>query len=213
MVYEKIFLDNAAMRYITTIMGCKWMIFCTLLLLVFWLSDTSEAFSFRGNNNNDNNDNQSLTSSSIRRRDLLTWPIGIAGAVVYGKLVSDSVSKLSRGDLIYPDDHDRRVEEIISKSLVAAASASSSGVTTVKNYDETRPLRVLEVGIGKEWRVGRRGLYTSAWNELSLIKGVSNVQLTGVDISIPDQKILDDARRRISNKTQQQQNRNLKLLK
>ena len=194
-------------------MGCKWMIFCTLLLLVFWLSDTSEAFSFRGNNNNDNNDNQSLTSSSIRRRDLLTWPIGIAGAVVYGKLVSDSVSKLSRGDLIYPDDHDRRVEEIISKSLVAAASASSSGVTTVKNYDETRPLRVLEVGIGKEWRVGRRGLYTSAWNELSLIKGVSNVQLTGVDISIPDQKILDDARRRISNKTQQQQNRNLKLLK
>ena len=128
------------------------------------------------------------TNDGLSRRDILiNVPIGVTGAVVYGKLVSEAIGKLSRGDLAYPEDHERRAEDIISKSLVAA-STSLDG--------KKRPLRVLEVGIGKEWRVARRGLYASALKELSA-KGVSQIQLTGVDISVPSTNILQDAQFRL----------------
>ena len=58
-------------------------------------------------------------------------------------------------------------------------------------------MRVLEVGIGSEWRVGRRGLYQSGLRDL-LSKDVSSVEITGIDVSIPKPDIIKDATRRIA---------------
>lgn len=107
--------------------------------------------------------------------------------MIYGKLLSGAVNKLSRGDLAYPEAHERRVEQIITKSLVAAIPPTKS----------ESPLRVLEVGIGKDWRVERRGLYLHALDNLSA-RGVSSIELTGVDIEIPNSNIFEDAKRRMN---------------
>jgi SAM-dependent methyltransferase len=146
-------------------------------------SGTSFAFSLNQNNNDNKNE-------GLSRRDLLTISLGVGGAVVYGKLVSDSVKKLSRGDLVYPDDHEMRVETILAKSLLG-------GAVSLKEDTERRPLRVLEVGIGKEWRVGRRGLYKLALKELSS-NGITEVHLTGMDIVIPNPGALEDSKRCMS---------------
>jgi ubiquinone/menaquinone biosynthesis C-methylase UbiE len=132
-------------------------------------------------------DNGSFSSMipELSRRKLLTWPIGIGGAVVYGKLVADAAQKLSRGDLVYPEAHEKRVQSIISKATVTSIP-----------QETTRPLRVLEVGIGKDWRVERRGFYHTALDQLSA-SGVSKMQLTGVDIVGPEDNIIEDARRRM----------------
>jgi SAM-dependent methyltransferase len=112
--------------------------------------------------------------NSFSRRDLLYWPVGIGGAVVYGKLVGEAVSKLSRGELAYPEAHERRVEEMISKALIAG----------IPSDPKASPMRVLEVGIGNECRLLQRGLYNSALAELSS-RGLSKLELVGVDISVP----------------------------
>ena len=92
------------------------------------------AFSLNNGNENGNNlpndvtpepydANQDLSEASISRRNLLTWPIGISGALVYGKLLSSSLDKLSRGELVFPEDHEKRVRMVLSKSLVASAQS------------------------------------------------------------------------------------------
>lgn len=122
----------------------------------------------------------------LSRRNLLYWPIGIGGAVVYGKLVAGTISKISRGELAYPEAHERRVQETISNALLAAIPKEAT----------TKSLRVLEVGIGKECRLIRRGLYDKALEDLSS-RGVSKLELVGVDIDVPSQDIRDEASRRI----------------
>jgi ubiquinone/menaquinone biosynthesis C-methylase UbiE len=155
-------------------------------------SQTSEALSMKPND-----DNGSSPLSQLSRRQLLTWPIGIGGAVIYGKLLANAAEKLSRGDSAYPEAHERRVESIISKSLVAALPPKSE-------ESETRPLRVLEVGIGKDWRVERRGLYHTALDELSA-RGLSKMELTGMDIEIPKSNVIEDAERRMKKLTSESQ--------
>ena len=53
------------------------------------------------------------------------------------------------------------------------------------------------MGIGKDWRVERRGLYLHALDNLSA-RGVSSIELTGVDIEIPNSNIFEDAKRRMN---------------
>ena len=144
------------------------------------------------NNNNNKNNSQVLLyatptpndvdeGEAISRRDLLLQsPIAIGGAIVYVKLVSDAFQKLARGDQVYPDGHETRVEDTFARAMVASIPPSSID----------RPLRVLEIGIGNSWRVNTRGLYHSSLDHLSS-KGVTKVELTGVDISVPNSKTIE----------------------
>lgn len=160
---------------------------CIVILSSFFLN-LAVAFSVDNNKKFDDHPNEDGSPSLISRRNLWTLPIGIGGAFVYGKLVADSVEKLSRGDLVYPKEHETRVQETFRRSL-------SASILPVNK--EVRPLRVLEVGIGSEWRVARRGLYQDAFKELASTGLVKDVQLTGVDIAIPSEKIAQEAERRM----------------
>ncbi|KAG7346777.1 type 11 methyltransferase [Nitzschia inconspicua] len=124
----------------------------------------------------------STSKNGQTRRDLLVWPIGIGGAVVYGKMVSNAVQKISRGELVYPEAHEQRVSSTIASAMVNSIPSSSK---------MNRPLRVLEVGIGKECRVIRRKLYQRAYEDISAMGRVSELALVGVDITSPPQATLD----------------------
>ena len=159
----------------------RWVVFALLPILYSRIINPADSLSMKANNDND-----PKLFSQVSRRQLLTWPIGAAGAVVYGKLVADAVQKLSRGDLVYPDDHERRVASTFSQAIVAAIPQDTG---------ESRPLRVLEVGIGQQWRTQRRGLYKETLEQLGR-RGLKNLHLTGVDIATPNEDTLQDVRRR-----------------
>jgi SAM-dependent methyltransferase len=125
---------------------------------------------------------------SLERRELLVWPIGAGGAILYGKLISGALQKLSRGEA-YPDAHEQRVESILSSAVAASIPpAAAAGFSPPQ-----RPLRLLEVGIGTECRVARRGLYKSAIQEAAS-RGATEIEITGVDIASPREAIVDEAR-------------------
>ncbi|CAJ1965119.1 unnamed protein product [Cylindrotheca closterium] len=180
----------------------------TWLLLFTQIS----AFSANNNDNNQNGDNNAKevieveeAPESISRRNLLTWPIGIGGAVVYGKLLSSSLEKLSRGDSVFPDDHERRVRMVLSTSLQASAQGLMMTNHRIIANDQSpladappspsspRPFRVLEVGIGNEWRLARRGLYGDGLQELRRM-GIRDLDVTGVDLVTPKEAVLKQAR-------------------
>jgi SAM-dependent methyltransferase len=142
------------------------------------------------------NDDEGAPSSlpnSFSRRSLLIWPVGVGGAVIYGKLVGDAVSKLTRGDLVYPIGHEQRVESTIALALAQGVLPPA----TFLDGTNQRPMRVLEVGIGSDWRVQRRGLYGLGLNQLAE-RNVTALELTGVDVKIPKPEILRDAVQRVS---------------
>lgn len=122
----------------------------------------------------------------ISRRDLLVWPIGIGGAVVYGKLVSNAAQKLSRGELVYPEAHEQRVASTIATAMLNSIPSSDG-----KANKMDRPLRILEVGIGKDGRVIRRNLYRKAYDDITSSERVSRLDLTSVDIAVPPTSTLD----------------------
>ena len=164
------------------------MVYVILLLILSLVS--LEAFLIPPN---DKKDDLSAVPQ-ISRRQLLTWPIGVGGAIIYGRLLADAVEKLSRGDLEYPELHERRVDLTYQRAMVAAI------LPNIENRD-TRPFRVLEVGIGKDWRVARRGLYKGAVEELNS-RGVSNLHVTGIDIVAPDPGVVNDAEKELRTSAQ-----------
>jgi ubiquinone/menaquinone biosynthesis C-methylase UbiE len=126
------------------------------------------------------------------RRDLLVWPIGVGGAVLYGKLVSDAFQKLSRGELVYPDAHEQRVETTIATAVVGAIPRNTETVESSVTLE--RPLRILEVGVGKDCRVARRDLYRKAFSEVASSQTCTKIELTGLDIVSPSENVLDITR-------------------
>lgn len=114
-------------------------------------------------------------TNGLSRGDLLK--VGFGGIAV-GKLVGDVVSRVSRG-IAYPDAHEDRVRHIIRRALSEAATVN-------------RPLTVLEVGIGTDCRLIRRGLYDEALNDLAA-KGIHQVEITGMDIDIPSYATIQQA--------------------
>jgi SAM-dependent methyltransferase len=124
---------------------------------------------------------------SLGRRELVVWPIGAGGAILYGRLVSEALQKLSRGEA-YPESHETRVQSTISSAVAASIPRTDGGP-----FRQSRPLRLLEVGIGTECRVARRGLYASAIREAAS-RGVTTIEVRGVDIAPPSDKILEEAR-------------------
>ncbi len=129
----------------------------------------------------------------LSRRDiLLTVPVAVGGAVVYGKLLSDATEKILRGELVYPDSHESRTKSTIADAVLA--SIPRTGQTSDgTNEGIRRPLRILEVGIGKDCRVIRRGLYNDALAQVSS-QGIKSIDLVGVDIASPSSGAMDAAK-------------------
>jgi ubiquinone/menaquinone biosynthesis C-methylase UbiE len=132
--------------------------------------------------------------TKLSRRELLTVPIAAGGAVFYGKLLSDATKKLTRGDLVYPDSHERRVKSTISEAILASIPQAQNNINKDATNDGIgRPLRILEVGIGKDCRVIRRGLYNDAFAGVSS-RGVTDIDLIGLDIVSPTTGALERAK-------------------
>jgi SAM-dependent methyltransferase len=136
-----------------------------------------------------NKNNPTSETQSFNRRQLLKVPLGIVGTYGYGRLVYNA---LSVRDIAYPESHERRVEATIRRSLLASVPVTSSAKSS------NRPLRVLEIGIGTECRLLRRGLYNPAFRDLiDANKGIEQIDLTGVDISLPSDEVVTGTRRQL----------------
>ena len=128
-------------------------------------------------------------SPTISRRDYWKVSAGVAGAVVYGKLVGDTISRIAQG-IARPLAHEQRVEDAISLALGESAAS----------FKSDRPFRILEVGIGSDCRLVRRGLYNKGLEQLES-NSLSRVQLTGVDLAKPPDDIVQKARTVLSEQT------------
>lgn len=135
---------------------------------------------------------QALSSPSpppSRREWLLQAPLGAAFTYGYGRAFYNVFQNLG---IQHPAAHEDRVAATITTTLTAAAAAAGTSLPSRR-----RPLRILEVGVGKDCRVARRGLYTPGLQALAAgTKTTDQVQLVGVDLQIPtDEAVLTDARR------------------
>lgn len=154
-----------------------------ILAIVCCCPEGAKALSAPKNKNNPSSDQH------FDRRQLLKVPLGIVGTYGYGRLVYNA---LSVRDIRYPETHERRVEATIRRSLLASVPVNSSVGSS------NRPLRVLEIGIGTDCRLLRRGLYNSAFRDLiHENKRIEHIDLTGVDISLPNDDIVTGTRRQL----------------
>jgi SAM-dependent methyltransferase len=117
----------------------------------------------------------------VPRRDVFGLPfLAVGSAVITGELLAASVSGLS---LSRPAAHEQRVMDTIRRTLVDAAASASTPI-----------MRVLEVGIGADCRLIRRGLYNQAIEKLATSKGpIKQLQITGIDLQIPKDNTVQDA--------------------
>lgn len=160
----------------------------------------SVAFSQNGSDN---------TVDTNRRNLVVTAPVALAGAVVYGKLVADAVEKLQRGDLVYPPDHERRVEDMITTAVVASLQAKMKKKQNMNSDGlDTSPFRILEVGVGPQLRLVRRGLYQDAISKCADL-GVRQLEWTGIDIQpLPslDSPMVQQAKKILNNEEKSSHN-------
>lgn len=178
--------------------------FLTLLGSV-WLPSLSTALSFPKGGSNESPSRASTESgkpldpssdgagaTTTTRRDLL-WKIPVAGVGAWAFAYSEVLVDLAHPTLVYPEGHERRVSATVATALERASVQASHGA------DGTAaevPLRVLEVGIGKDCRLLRRGLYDDGLRSIHSSDGrkVRKVEITGVDLLPADEKALEDAR-------------------
>lgn len=127
-----------------------------------------------------NNENK----EGLSRRDFLSPKGLVLGGVglVYAKVLGDTLSRIARG-MEYPVDHERRVASTIATTAVTAAASASSSST----------LRVLEVGMGSDCRLIRRGLYNDALQSLKENTKVKSVEIIGVDLKKPKESVMNKA--------------------
>jgi ubiquinone/menaquinone biosynthesis C-methylase UbiE len=126
----------------------------------------------------------------LSRRDLFSWRIPLVGigAFAYSNLV---VKAISFQDIAYPEPHESRVRSVISTAFMNAAATLND-----ESYSK-RPFRILEIGIGRNCRLIRRGLYDSAIHNLVDSFQVSSIELTGVDFRLPDDQIYQESRKKL----------------
>jgi SAM-dependent methyltransferase len=146
-----------------------------LLLTVLFHLPSTIAWSIKQDTDTASHDSRHLT-----RTDFLSVGIGGIAALGYGKLVGDTFTRISRG-IAYPAAHELRVRSIIEKTLSEISSVTH------------RPLQVLEVGIGTDCRLIRRGLYDEALKSMAT-KGVTDVHLMGMDIHLPSEPTVEQAK-------------------
>ncbi len=128
------------------------------------------------------------------------------GGTAYAKLASDVIRKIQRGEA-YPPEHEKRASDTFEVTLVTSflslleqqRQQDEEGELGRGGEGKSRPLRVLEVGIGSSCRTFMRGTYDSAIERIiqndEYGSRINGIHFVGVDIDIPkDQKILNDAR-------------------
>ena len=132
-------------------------------------------------------------SSSLSRRDVLTFTATAIGGTAYAKLVADTLVKVSRG-IVYPEEHERRVESTITTALVESVrqKQQQQQATTSASAIDHKTLRIVEVGIGQDCRLIRRGLYNKALSTIQSM-GIEKVEIYGVDVVEPKAKAIQDA--------------------
>jgi SAM-dependent methyltransferase len=108
--------------------------------------------------------------------------IGVVGGIVYGKFVGDTLYRISQG-IERPPSHEQRVEAAITLALSESAAS----------FKSDQPFRILEVGIGSDCRLLRRGLYRKGLEQLESRK-IPFVEIVGVDLMPPDDDTLRKAR-------------------
>lgn len=128
-------------------------------------------------------DSESIDGFNISRRDAALLTIS---GVVYGKLLGTVVSRIKRGDS-FPLEHERRVSRTFERAIMEASSS-------LTNKERSRPLRVLEVGIGSKCRTIFRGMYDATLNNRLDLVGLD---LIGIDIELPDITTVNKARDRL----------------
>ena len=137
------------------------------------------------------NDSPLSALSDISRRDYWKISLGVVGAVGYGKLVGDSLSRIAQG-IERPVLHEERVEQAITRAIVESA------LSNTRNSQE--PFRILEVGIGTDIRLIRRGFYKRGLEDLAR-RQISKVELTGVDPMQPSKATIEKATDILSQET------------
>lgn len=167
-----------------------------LLLTVSLHLPSTTAWSIKHDTDTDTN---SHGLRDLTRTDFLSVAIGGIAALGYGKLVGDTFTRISRG-ITYPTAHEFRVRTVIGRTLSEVSSVTH------------RPLQILEVGIGTDCRLIRRGLYDEALNDLAA-KGVRDVHLMGMDIHLPSESTVKEAKVYLEQTTKRTlMNVNLQLL-
>jgi hypothetical protein len=156
--------------------------------------------------------NASNLQNLSRRQMALLVPALVVGGTAYAKLASDVLRKLLRGET-YPPEHENRAKDTFELTLITSASSllqptndSNSDINSNINSDGrvySRPLRILEVGIGSSCRTFLRGTYNDAIAKIIQMNRdqkepmnmINGIEFTGVDIDIPkDEKIVQNAR-------------------
>jgi ubiquinone/menaquinone biosynthesis C-methylase UbiE len=122
---------------------------------------------------------EALSQPETRRDWLWKAPLAVGTAYYYGKTFQ-KINQIS--NLIYPEAHERRIISILTTALE----------NCVVDVDPSRPLRILEVGMGSNCRLIRRGLYNQALQRVSL-----SMQLIGVDLKTPSTKIQEEAKMKL----------------
>lgn len=118
-----------------------------------------------------------IEALSQTRRDWLWKAPLTAGVTYYYGETFQRINQIS--NLIYPEAHERRV---------------ISTLTTALTNCVVDPRRVLEVGVGSDCRLIRRGLYNPALRKCS-----GPIELFGVDLKVPSRKVQEDARLKLAN--------------
>jgi Methyltransferase domain len=130
-----------------------------------------------------------VSDPALSRRDMiysaLKIPLFAVASYAYGRILFNFLSSLSTATLfnaavapIYPIQHEQRMAKMIQIAFDAASVTS------------TDTFRVLEVGIGTEARLIRRGLYNDAVHQLSNQKRIRRVEITGLDVKIPSKEVV-----------------------
>lgn len=170
----------------------KWLDQLVIVLAVVSFLDVANGWSFSSSKSSTlpvfftvNND--------IRRRDLL-WkvPLGSVVFVSYGTLFQKAFNSFTRG-IQYPEEHEKRVRQTIAEAFDLAARSKSTN-----HQNKGNSFRVLEVGIGSECRLLRRGLYDKGIDALAA-NGIGNLEWTGLDIVVPSPFVWEEAQNTLRN--------------
>jgi SAM-dependent methyltransferase len=128
----------------------------------------------------------SIGNGLLSRRDLWKVPVGAVATYSYGNLLSNALS-------FRPQAHEERLQALLGTAFLAGIPPSP---VASRVPGEENAYRILEIGIG-DCRVIRRGLYGGGLNQL-LQHGIRRVHVVGVDLSLPQESKVLEARRRLS---------------
>jgi SAM-dependent methyltransferase len=130
-------------------------------------------------NENEDFDQDDAADSTLSRRRLLKAPVTLVGLAAYGYICVKSLKLSSRDEITYPAGHEQRVTSVILRTFQSAANNFRS--------IQSRPFRVLEVGIGQNCRLVRRGLYDVGIQAVHSNPNVKSIELSGVDFRLPNE--------------------------